>query len=118
MKVFKVGAFWSPAIRHRARRQIAIRGNLKSPLSHCQVGPCGVCRTANQVFEAVLNRIEAENPERTRKLWNAEHYVDNILLTDDMLPIDRAYALSLIDAFLVHHVIDLAAQADKQAAER
>lgn len=74
--------------------------------------------TANQVFEAVLDRIEAENPEGTRKLWNPEYYVDKILLTDDMLPIDRAYALSLIDAFLVHHVIDLAVQADKQSGER
>lgn len=73
---------------------------------------------ANQVFEAVLDRIEAENPERTRKLWDPDHYVDKILLTDDMLPIDRAYALSLIDAFLVHHVIDLAVQADKQSGER
>jgi hypothetical protein len=72
--------------------------------------------TANEVFEAVLERIEAENPEATRKLWNAEYYVDKILLTDDMLPISRAYALSLIDAFLVHHVVDLAVQADAQAA--
>lgn len=75
-------------------------------------------QTANQVFEIVLNRIEAKNPERTRKLWSAEHYIDKILLTDDMLPIDRTYALSLIEAFLVHHVIDLAVQADHQAAER
>lgn len=74
--------------------------------------------TANQVFEAVLDRIEAENPEGTRKLWNPEYYVDKILLTDDMLPIDRDYALSLIDAFLVHHVVDLAVQADKQRGER
>jgi hypothetical protein len=73
---------------------------------------------ANEVFEAVLERIEAENPEATRKLWNADHYVDKVLLTDDMLPISRAYALSLIDAFLVHHVIDLAVQADEQAARR
>jgi hypothetical protein len=74
--------------------------------------------TANEVFEAVLEQIEAENPEAIRKLWNAEHYVVKILLTADMLPIDRAYALSLIDAFLVHHVIDLAVQADEQAAGR
>jgi len=74
--------------------------------------------TASEVFETVLNRIEAENPEATRRLWNAEHYVDNLLLTDDMLPIDRDYALSLIEAFLVHHVIELAVQADEQAADR
>lgn len=71
--------------------------------------------TANAVFEAVLDRIEAQNPEATRKLWDAGHYVDHVLLEDDMLPIDRGYALSLIDAFLVHHVIDLAVQADEQA---
>ena len=74
--------------------------------------------TANKVFEAVLNRIEAQNREATRRLWNAEHYVDKLLLKDLRLPIDRAYALSLIDAFLVHHVIDLAVQADEQGAER
>jgi len=75
-------------------------------------------KTANRVFEAVLDRIEAQNPEATRTLWNAEHYVDKLLLSDDMLPIDRAYALSLIDAFLVHHVVALAVQADEQAAKR
>lgn len=73
---------------------------------------------ANEVFEAVVDRIETENPEATRKLWNAEHYVDKVLLTGDMLPISRSYALSLIDAFLVHYVIGLAAQADEDAAAR
>ena len=73
---------------------------------------------ANKVFEAVLDRIEPQNPEATRRLWSAEHYVDKLLLTDDMLPIDRAYALSLIEAFLVHHVVDLVVQADEQAAGR
>lgn len=45
--------------------------------------------TANEAFEAVLDRIEAENAKGARKLWNSERYVDKILLTDDMLPIDR-----------------------------
>ncbi|MBL1146102.1 MAG: hypothetical protein HND56_07215 [Pseudomonadota bacterium] len=71
---------------------------------------------ANRVFEAVIWRMEPNNPEQTRKLWNAENYIDNLLLTDDMLPISKDYALSLIDAFLVHHVLDLAVQADKMAA--
>lgn len=71
--------------------------------------------TANAVFEVVLDRIEAQDPEATRRLWDAGHYVDHVLLDDDMLPISRDYALSLIDAFLVHHVIDLAVQADEQA---
>ena len=56
------------------------------------------------------------NPEQTRKLWNAEDYVDN-MLTKDMLPISRDYALSLIDAFLVHHVLGLATQADEMAKQ-
>lgn len=71
-------------------------------------------KTANSVFEAVLERVEPGHPEQTRKLWDADDYV-NSLLTDDMLPISKDYALSLIDAFLVHHVIGLAVQADKAA---
>ncbi|QIL42374.1 hypothetical protein G7074_25805 [Pedobacter sp. HDW13] len=71
---------------------------------------------ANAKFEDVLDRIEAENPQLTRKLWNAEKYIDEELLTPDMLPIGRDYALSLVDAFLVNYVIGLAVQADEQAA--
>lgn len=56
------------------------------------------------------------NPELTRKLWNAEDYVDHFL-TEDMLPINRDYAMSLIDAFMVHHVLGLATQADKMAEQ-
>lgn len=70
---------------------------------------------ANSVFESVVERIEPNNPELTRELWNAADYVDN-MLAQDMLPISKDYALSLIDAFLVHHVIGLATEADKQAA--
>lgn len=71
---------------------------------------------ANTVFESILDRIEANNPKATRKLWDAGYYVDNLLLEDDMLPIDRNYALSLIDAFLVHYVIELALQADNMTS--
>ena len=53
----------------------------------------------------------------TRARWDAVDYVDNHHLNADMLPIDSEYALSLIEAFLVHHVIDLADQADGMAAE-
>ena len=70
---------------------------------------------ANHVFEAVLKRMGPQNPKAVRKLWNAEQYVDEGLLSDDMLPISRDYALSLIDAFLVHHVLGLVAQAEKQS---
>lgn len=71
--------------------------------------------TANLVFENVLDRIEPQNPHLVRKLWDAEKYIDEILLKPDMLPINLDYALSLIDAFLVHHVIALAVETDNQA---
>ena len=73
-------------------------------------------KAANRVFEAVFERVEPNNPGETRALWNAADYVDNHLLGEGMLPIGYNYALSLVDAFLVHHVIDLAVQADKQVA--
>ncbi len=66
---------------------------------------------ANQTFEKVLERIEPANETGTRSLWNAEAYVETVL-KEDMLPIERDYALNLVEAFLVHHVIDLAVQAD------
>ena len=71
---------------------------------------------ANFTFEKVFDRIKPDNPTATRALWDAEDYVDNRWLDEGMLPIDRDYALSLIEAFLVHHVIDLAVQADKKSA--
>lgn len=71
-------------------------------------------KIANYVFESVMELMEAGNPELTRKLWDVEDYVDN-LLTEDMLPISRDYALSLIEPFMVHLVARLAAQADKMA---
>ncbi len=70
--------------------------------------------TANIVFEKIVQRIEPDNPEIVRQLWNPEDFVD-ALLTKDMLPISRDYALSLIDAFLVHDVIGLAVRADDMA---
>ncbi|MFP9116088.1 hypothetical protein ACLI1A_19275 [Flavobacterium sp. RHBU_3] len=68
--------------------------------------------TANLVFENVLDRIEPEKPVLVRELWDAEKYVYEVL-KPEMLPIDRDYALSLIEAFLVHHVIGLATEAEK-----
>ncbi len=69
-------------------------------------------KTANEVFEYVIDRIEPQRPDLVRKLWNPEKYIDEELLKPNMLPIDRDYALSLIDAFLVHHVIALAVETD------
>ncbi|TKC00010.1 hypothetical protein [Pedobacter cryotolerans] len=70
---------------------------------------------ANWSFERIFNRIEPNYPELTRSLWDAERYIDEELLKPEMLPIDRDYALSLVDGFMVGHVIQLAAQADDQA---
>lgn len=72
---------------------------------------------ANDTFEMVMRRIEPNNPKETRALWDAAEYVDNHHLSADMLPINSEYALSLIEAFLVHHVIDLAVQADRMACQ-
>lgn len=72
--------------------------------------------SANRVFESVMRRMEPLNPELTRKLWNVEDYIDNDLLRESMLPISKEYALSLIDAFLVHHVLGLAKKADDATA--
>lgn len=68
---------------------------------------------ANHSFERVFEVIEPQNPVLTRSLWNPEKYIGRVL-KQDMLPIDRDYALSLIEAFLVHHVIGLAAEADQK----
>ncbi|MEO0668545.1 MAG: hypothetical protein AAFZ99_11595 [Pseudomonadota bacterium] len=71
---------------------------------------------ANSTFEMVMRRIEPDNPVETRRLWDAAEYIDHHHLSADMLPIDSEYALSLIEAFLVHYVIDLAVQADRKAS--
>ena len=68
---------------------------------------------ANWKFEDLLQMMEPRHLELVRKLWNPEKYIDEVL-TPDMLPIDRDYALSLIEAFLVHHFIDLDTEADMQ----
>jgi hypothetical protein len=70
---------------------------------------------ANSTFEMVMHRIESDNPVETRRLWDAAEYIDSHHLSSDMLPIGSEYALSLIEAFLVHYVIDLAVQADRKA---
>lgn len=70
---------------------------------------------ANSTFEMVMRRIEPDNPVETRQLWDAAEYVDHHHLSSDMLPIDSEYALSLIEAFLAHYVIDLAVQTDRKA---
>ena len=74
-------------------------------------------KAANQSFESVFKHIEPKNPILTRSLWNAEKFINEVVLTPYKLPLDHDYALSLIDAALVHHVNDLATQADKASTE-
>ncbi|MGG7539390.1 hypothetical protein [Rhizobium sp. 12,4] len=71
---------------------------------------------ANTVFEKIIDRIEPENEDLTRSLWDAGHYIDNHLFQEGMLPMTRDYAVYLIDGFLVHYVIDLATEADELVA--
>ncbi len=72
---------------------------------------------ANATFEMVMLHIAPDNPKETRKLWDAAEYVDDHHLTLEMLPIDSEYALSLIEAFLFHYVINLSVQADRMVVE-
>lgn len=68
---------------------------------------------ANKKFEDALQSIEHSHPELVRKLWNPEQYIEEVIKRD-MLPIDRDYALSLVEAFLIHKVIELATTVDKE----
>lgn len=70
---------------------------------------------ANAAFERVFAGIGPENPEMTRKLWNAEQHVDVDHFSEENLPINSEYALSLIEAFMLSHVVGLATTADKMA---
>jgi len=69
--------------------------------------------TANKKFENTLQSIEHTHPELVLKLWNPEQYIEEVIKTD-MLPIDRDYALSLVEAFLIHKVIELATEVDEE----
>lgn len=71
---------------------------------------------ANAAFERIIGRIEPANEQLTRTLWDAESYIDNEI-TADMLPISRDEAGYLVDVFLLHHVVQLAVSADREAAE-
>ncbi|WP_412468789.1 hypothetical protein [Pedobacter sp. KLB.chiD] len=71
---------------------------------------------ANKKFDDVLDTIEARHPALVRKMWRPKDYI-NDALKPDMLPINRDYALSLIEAFLIHHVIDLATEVDDQGVQ-
>lgn len=71
---------------------------------------------ANAAFERVIERMETANEELTRTLWDAEHYIDSEI-TPGMLPISRDEAAYLIDVFLLHHVVQLAVEADRMTTD-
>ncbi len=83
------------------------------PLS--EVDSCTFAQCADASFRRVLEEIEAQNPETTRELWNAEAYVGSVL-TEHKLPISRGYALHLVEAFMLQHVVELAIEADRRAS--
>lgn len=64
-------------------------------------------RLANEKFDEILQTIDYKELDVLRQIWNTNEYIDNILFKEDMLPINKDYALSLIDAFLIHHVLEL-----------
>lgn len=68
---------------------------------------------AEEAFAKALGRMEARNPRKARSGWNAEAYVDRVL-TEEMLPIDTDYALSLFEAFIVMDAVDAAVDADAE----
>ncbi|MGB3105005.1 hypothetical protein [Sphingobacterium siyangense] len=68
---------------------------------------------ANWKFEELMQMMEPNFPDLVRKLWNPEKYIDEVF-EQSGLPIDRDYALSLVDPFLVHHFITLSVEADEQ----
>lgn len=74
---------------------------------------------ANAAFERVIDRIEPDNEELTRSLWDAGDYIDSWLATDlvDKLPMPRDEVAYYVDVFLMHHVVGLAVEADREAAE-
>jgi len=70
-------------------------------------------KVANKKFKITLDSIEHSHPELVRNLWNPEQYIDETI-KPEMLPIDRDYAISLVDAFLIHKVLELATYVDMQ----
>ena len=73
---------------------------------------------ANAAFERVFDGIEPDNPKITRELWDVEKHIDEDHFSPKNLPIDSEYALSLIEAFMLHHVVGLATKADKLALRK
>ncbi|WP_156941465.1 hypothetical protein [Mesorhizobium sp. WSM2561] len=71
----------------------------------------------NAAFERVIERIEPVNEELTREIWDAGQYIDNHAFETGMLPMSRDEAVYYAEVFLMQHVVQLAVEADKIAAE-
>ncbi|RVH23020.1 hypothetical protein [Sinorhizobium meliloti] len=48
---------------------------------------------ANTVFEKIIDRMEPENEDLTRSLWDAGHYIDKHLFKEGMLPMTPDHAV-------------------------
>ena len=68
---------------------------------------------ANSVFDYVIDRMEPLYPEETRKDWDAEEFLNN-LLNEKIFPIDSDQLETMFEHFLIGHVANLAAQADER----
>lgn len=62
---------------------------------------------ANRTIVRVLERMEYPNPRAILDVWNPDTFVDGWLLQEHMLPIEQDYALSLVEAFMIHHALEL-----------
>lgn len=71
---------------------------------------------ANWKFEELMQTMEPNFPDLVHKLWNPEKYIDEVF-EQSGLPIDRDYAFSLVESFLVHHFITLSIEADEQGVK-
>lgn len=69
-------------------------------------------KEANVFFEDIFEAMEPQSPEETRKLWDAGKFVDNFI-PEDALPVERGYALMMMESMLVQLVGNLAAEADR-----
>ncbi|MER9262328.1 MULTISPECIES: hypothetical protein [unclassified Mesorhizobium] len=58
---------------------------------------------ADAAFEAVIERIEPNNEEQTRSLWDAGDYIDNSLFTDLKLPMHgtRLHIISMYSWYIM-----------------
>ncbi len=109
---YRLGKSEKPLIKSKKNKPVEIKSIIKiTILPLADADRKEFIEAANRIFEDTLRSIENTHPELLRKLWNLEQCIEEVI-KPDMLPIDRDYALSLVEAFLIHKVIELATQAD------